>query len=288
MKHVYMIINTLKDEELTFSKGVIRWLQQQNVTVYVNHDLCSLIDEGVQCLVKDTLLWSMDFAIVLGGDGTIIHSARRLAQYNVPILGINLGSLGFLAEIEQRVWQTSLAQVLQGNYKIEERMMLEAEIQSTTNSGTISEVFALNDVVISRMALSRMVGYSLFINNEFVNHYSADGVIISTPTGSTAYNLSAGGPILIPTGNTIVITPICPHSLTSRSLVLSCNDDIRITFEGNRRSWDNDLMLTADGQDGHQLTGDAVIKIKQAKMHTKLLKLEDHDFYKILRHKLGQ
>lgn len=287
MKQVYMIVNTLKDKELTFAYQVIDWLQKQEVEVFLDtriHDKYQISDDYVK---NEHELDTIDFAIILGGDGTIIHSARRLAQHGLPILGINLGSLGFLAEIEQGEWKESLSLVLEGKYEVQNRMMLEARTINNADGTSSNRSFALNDVVISRMALSRMVGFSLFVNDEFVNYYSADGVIISTPTGSTAYNLSAGGPILAPNGENMVITPICPHSLSARSIVLSSEDVIRITFEHNRRLWENDLMLTVDGQEGLKLTSDSEIIIRKSDLKTRLLKLEGHNFYKVLRHKLG-
>lgn len=287
MKQVYLIVNTTKDQDLDFAYEVIEWLQEQEVDVFVDTKLHAEYEIGEKYLKHEHELDTIDFAIVMGGDGTIIHSARRLAQHGVPILGINLGSLGFLTQIEQCEWKESLSQVLEGKYQIQNRMMLEAKVYNNVEGTSSSRSFGLNDVVISRMALSRMVGFSLFVNDEFVNFYSADGVILATPTGSTAYNLSAGGPILEPNGETMVVTPICPHSLGSRSLVLSSKDVVRITFEHNRRLWENDLMLTVDGQEGIKLSSDSEIIIKKSNLITRLLKLEGHNFYKALRHKLG-
>ncbi len=288
MKVVYLIINTIKDKDLGFANNIITWLNDQGVEVLVDTKIHEKYELSDQCVNCESDLDRADFAIVLGGDGTIIHSARKLAQHQLPILGINLGNLGFLAEIEQKDWKESLSQVLEGNYTIEDRMMLECQTYDVVEETTSSKSFGLNDVVISRMALSRMVGFSLYVNEEFANYYSADGVILSTPTGSTAYNLSAGGPILAPHNEMMVMTPICPHSLTARSLVLSSADTIRITFEHNRRSWGKDLMVTIDGQEGQQITSDTEIIIRKSNLKTRLIKLEGHDFYHILRRKLGR
>jgi len=287
MKQVYMIVNTVKDPDLSFACEVVHWLKKQEVQVYVDTRIHEEYELNQEFLKNDNPLEKFDFAIVMGGDGTIIHSARYFAQHNIPILGINLGSLGFLAAIEQHEWKNSLSQVLEGRYEVQDRMMLETNTYNSEEGTTVNHAYALNDIVISRMALSRMVGFSLFVNDDFVGDYSADGVIISTPTGSTAYNLSAGGPILAPMGETLVITPICPHSLTARSIVLSSNDVVRITFEHNRRLWENDLMLTVDGQEGHQLSSDSEIIIRKAALKTQLIKLEGQNFYKVMRHKLG-
>jgi NAD+ kinase len=285
MKHVYLIINTDKDYELTYSCKIIKWLKEHSCEVYIDQNVRSCYAFDAIDVTDESELDHIDFSIVLGGDGTIIHSARRLAQHEIPILGINLGNLGFLAEIEEHEWKEHLLEVLNGSYDIEPRMMLEAEIYE--NGALVEEGFGLNDVVISRMALSRMVGFSIFVNDKFVNYYSADGIIIATPTGSTAYNLSAGGPILAPYNEMIVMTPICPHSLTARSIVLSSDDVVKITFEHNRRSWENDLMVTIDGQEGKKISSETEIIIKKAQLKTRLIKLEGHDFYHILRRKLG-
>jgi NAD+ kinase len=280
-----MIINTDKDYELTYSCKIIEWLKNHLCEVYIDKDVRRCYDFQALEVTEDTDLDHIDFSIVLGGDGTIIHSARKLAQHEIPILGINLGNLGFLAEIEEHEWEEHLLEVLNDHYEVEPRMMLEAEIYE--NGLLVEDGFGLNDVVISRMALSRMVGFSIYVNNEFVNYYSADGIIVATPTGSTAYNLSAGGPILAPHNEMIVMTPICPHSLTARSIVLSSDDVVKITFEHNRRSWENDLMVTIDGQEGKKISSDTEIIIKKAILKTRLIKLEGHDFYHILRRKLG-
>ncbi len=285
MHRVYIIVNIIKDETLQLTNEIIQWLHENDCTIFIDEKVRNCNHLDATCIQSEEDLDNIDFAIVLGGDGTIIHSARKLAQHKIPILGINLGNLGFLAEIEEKEWQDNLKLVLEGNYEIETRMMLEAHVYE--DGLVVQDGFGLNDVVISRMALSRMVGFSVYVNDEFVNYYSADGLIISTPTGSTAYNLSAGGPIVAPHNKMIVMTPICPHSLTARSIVLSSDDQIKITFEHNRRNWDKDLMVTIDGQEGMRISSDADILIKKTSMQTRLIKLEGHDFYHILRRKLG-
>lgn len=285
MHRVYMIVNILKDETLTLTNEIVQWLYEHDCMIFIDEKVRACSDFNATCIQDESELDHIDFAIILGGDGTIIHSARKLALHKIPILGINLGNLGFLAEIEQCNWQKNLLSVLEGHYEVETRMMLETIV--CENKSIVKEGYGLNDVVISRMALSRMVGFSVYVNDVFVNYYSADGVIISTPTGSTAYNLSAGGPLLAPHSEMIVMTPICPHSLSARSLVLSSDDVVKITFEHNRRNWDKDLMVTIDGQEGIRVSSDTDIIIKKAEMKTRLIKLEGHDFYDILRRKLS-
>lgn len=290
MKHVYIIVNTIKDPVMAVTSDILVWLKKNDCIGYVESNVKESINNNIDNIdkideINEDILGKIDFAIVLGGDGTIIHSARKLAQHKIPILGINLGNLGFLAEMEESEWQEYLKCILEGRYEVETRMMLKAKIY---NKGIlIDEGIGLNDVVISRTTLSRMIGFRLFVNNEFVDDYSADGAILATPTGSTAYNLSAGGPILAPHNEMMVMTPICPHSLGSRSIVLSSHDEVRINFIHNRQSWSDNLMLTIDGQKGIELEKETEVIISKADIQTRLIQLEGHNFYNILRQKLG-
>lgn len=285
MNNFYVVPNSIKDKKLTLTKKIIDWLDSYGYKVFVTEEIGNHYNIENYSLAKEKILSTADCAIVLGGDGTILQTSRELAEYNLPILGVNLGNFGFLAEVEEKEVIDTLRKIHAGEYNIEERMMLEADM--SINGNIINSGLALNDIVITRTALSRMVGYSVYVNNNLVNNYKADGVIISTPTGSTAYNLSAGGPLLAPNNEILVMTPICPHSLTARSIVLSGEDIVRITFESNRSSWDEDLMITIDGQEGIKINNDTSIIIRKSNLKTKLIKLNDKDFYSLLRKKLG-
>lgn len=284
MKQFYIIPNNDKEMVMTMTQLIMDYLSERGCEVVLHPSYQEDFDRELP--IDEDLLDGIDCAIVLGGDGTIIHSARMLAKHHIPILGVNLGSLGFLAAIEEHCILKALDAILSDDYQVESRMMLEALVYE--NGELKDSGFALNDVVVSRMALSRMVGYSLYINERFVNDYSADGLIVATPTGSTAYNLSAGGPILEPQTEMLVITPICSHSLSARSIVISSQDVIRITFERNRRAWDNDLMVTIDGQTGVQIINERELVIRKSALVTQMVVLKDYNFYSILRHKLSK
>jgi NAD+ kinase len=286
MNSFFILPNVHKDNELILTKKIADWLVNHKKKVYVHKAFNAegYLDE-LSCNQAEGMN-NVDCAIVLGGDGTIINASRCFARQDIPFLGVNLGNLGFLAEVEAKDIFTTLERVLNNDYTIEKRMMLEASI--CHEDGTVVNRVALNDMVLGRTAISRMVGFSIYVNGDLVNNYSADGIIIATPTGSTAYNLSAGGPILAPTNEMIVITPICSHSLTSRSIVISGNDEVQITFEYNRKLWEDDLMLTIDGQQAVEISKNSVITIKKSSMHTKLIKLNGTNFYSLLRKKLAK
>ena len=216
-----------------------------------------------------------DFAITVGGDGTLLKASRYYAPKNVPILGINLGRLGFLAQVNPDEIVLSVDRLLEGKYRIDDRMMLSA---------FGGNLLALNDIVIKGDTFSRTSKLFLSINGRVVCDYLADGIIISTPTGSTAYTLSAGGPVLAPDLNAVVIVPICPHTLTSRPLVIPADEEITIASCKTC----NKLKLSADGQDTIDINGEDTVVIKKSSIRAKLviLEKENSDFYSVLRRKL--
>lgn len=218
--------------------------------------------------------------VVLGGDGTIL-SAARLAAGRVPILGVNLGGLGFLAEIPLRELPGALAEVVRGELVIDERAMLEAEIIGP--SGARTRAVALNDMVIAKTGVARVIHLTTSVNGEHLATYPADGVIIATPTGSTAYSLSAGGPIVHPQVDVIVVTPICPHTFTARPVVVS--GGATVTVEVQMRA--DEVCLSVDGQASHDLFAGERVVVRRASERTRLVRLQANSFYGILRTKLG-
>ncbi len=220
------------------------------------------------------------FAIVIGGDGTLISVARFYAQFDVPVFGLNLGRLGFLAQLNLNEIETGINKLLAGKYRIDERLML-----SCSDDESDLSVNALNDIVIKGGNLARTERLFLYVNDELVSDYLADGVIISTPTGSTAYTLSAGGPIISPSVEVLVIVPICPHCLGARPLVVPISDKISVRIEEDG----NDVYVTADGQKSFKLLKESVVRVTKNPKKAKLVFLTDIEksFYSVLREKLN-
>ena len=226
----------------------------------------------------NNLICECDVVITIGGDGTIIHASKYACKYNKPILGINLGRIGFVSGLEANEIHY-LKKLVDGDYKIEQRSMLFINIENKNE-----EFLALNDVVISRGCLSSIVDLCVSLNGHKMNEYRADGLIIATPTGSTAYSLSAGGPIIDPKMECILLTPVCPHSISSRPIILDKNQ--KISVEISLRD-ENDAVMLIDGRDPIKIEKDFKINIRVSERKVKLIKINDDDFYKVLRKKLS-
>lgn len=220
-----------------------------------------------------------DLALVLGGDGTLLSAARALSQAGIPILAVNLGSLGFLTEVPLDELFSTLELVSNGNCPVESRSVVECRVYR--NGDCVADYYALNEAVVNKSAIARLVSFDLFINDGFVVDYKADGVIVSTPTGSTAYSLAAGGPILVPSVDAFVITPVSPHSLTQRPLVVSDSCIVRIKVKSDSEQ----AFLTIDGQVGMPVNHDDEIVCRKAEHFVKLFKVR-RTFFDVLRNKL--
>lgn len=282
MKYIGVISNQDKDIDLSITKQVVNYILSKGCfPVLSEHTAASINMLKYAANTTEDIYKLSDFIIVLGGDGTLLGVGRNSAIYNTPILGINLGTLGFLTDVEVSGASESIDKVLSGDYKIEKRMMLEASFYS---KGVLKDSYlALNDVCITRGVFSKIVDLSVFINQEFLDTYRADGIIISTPTGSTAYNLSAGGPILKPDSEIVAITPICPHALNARSIVISAEDVVTVEVYKKSRG---DLLISMDGQTGTSLSSNDIVRIKRSKYYTSIIKTNYLGFYDILRRKL--
>ena len=222
---------------------------------------------------------------MLGGDGTLLHTALDLVEDNIPILGVNLGTLGFLTALEKEEVYEGLDKLMANQYQIEHRMMLKGVV--VKHGEKTSEALALNDIIVTRSGFSRLVETRVYINDVLAGDYAGDGVIVSTPTGSTGYNLSAGGPVVLPETELMAITPICPHSLTARSIVVSPGDKIRIEIGRRRKSQPEEALVTYDGQTVVELESGDSIEIHRARQRVHLIKVTDRTFYEILREKLS-
>lgn len=285
MNRFLVITNENKDKDNIYTNQVTEYIKAtgRKVTLLKAHSLESIKEENPDP--------DAECAIVLGGDGTLISCATHLMDLNIPILGINLGTVGFLAEIEKTHIEDALNSLFEDNYLIENRMMLKGELhKGNLHMPPIDDGFycgyALNDIVITRKGLSRIISIRIYVNEELVDDYRGDGVIISTPTGSTAYNLSAGGPIILPKANVMVITPICPHSLSPRSIVISSDDEVKIVLRKSKKTQQDEAIATYDGQNIIDLGTEDVLIIKKAEYSTRLIRLNHTSMYEVLRSKL--
>lgn len=280
LKHIGIIPNLNKDIDLNFTRRITKWLNEKQILPYMSKEIATMMEGNVIAVEKEELYKISDCLIVIGGDGTILSVAEYACLYDVPIVGVNLGRLGFLADIEPNEIERALEKLIQENYKIEERMMLRATIIEP--NGQKSVFNALNEINVSRGSFSRLVEFKICINDALSDIYPADGVIVATPTGSTAYNLSAGGPIVAPLAQTYVVTPICPHTLHSKSMMLCKEDKVQIqTLEETK-----DMALSMDGQLKMYLTPQDIVQIECSPYVTKLIKISERKFFEILREKI--
>lgn len=279
MEKFYIITNYTKD-------GDNRITRQIKVCIESYGKTCILCEKNEkEEIIVETIPENIDCALVIGGDGTFIQASRLLFGHDVPMLGINMGTLGYLTEVEVQNVEEAIAQLMRGEYSIERRMMLYGSVFSQ-GTDKISDV-ALNDIVLNRDGLMKIVHFDLYVNGQLLNSYQADGLIVSTPTGSTAYNLSAGGPIVEPTASLMVITPICSHALlNSRSIVFSDEDEITIQISSRKDGQIDQAAITFDGDDFIPLqTGDKVV-IKKAWETAQIIKLSKISFLETLREKM--
>lgn len=283
MKKVGLIPNEEKDKDYALTKRLAEYLLEKGCTPMLKPEIAQAIGLVANGYSLDDIFQTSDFIISLGGDGTLLGVGRRVSKYERPILGINLGTLGFLTAEEKNNAEYAIDCVLDDNYVLEKRMMLEASIHSETECK--SNVYALNDICISRGGLYKILEYCIFVNDEYVDTLRADGVIVCTPTGSTAYNLSAGGPVLKSDAKMIAITPVAAHTLTSRSIVVSADD--KIVIEINPKE-DIPFAISADGQENYSMEGKAVVTIEKSQYSTSIMKTNTQGFYEILRRKLGR
>ena len=266
---------------LDFARKVAADLRRRGLNVCFDMATAEAVGDKASCSTRAELGTQSDLLITFGGDGTLLSVARH-APAHVPILGVNMGTLGFLTEIRAEEFEPLLEKVLQGNYIVEPRVTFNARVHGPDRDGT--EYRVLNDVAINKSALSRIVELRVTVAGQFVSTFRADGLIICTPTGSTAYNLSAGGPIVYPTMGAIVITPICPHMLTNRPLVLPDELDIEISIANPQER--QEIYVTLDGQEGMPLTPNDRVCVRKSDQRVLLVQSPDKNYFDVLRTKL--
>ena len=259
---------------------LLSWLSSRGLTVALDKETSGLASvAGATAVRKEDLPGQVDLLVVLGGDGTLLSMARAVGDLGVPILGVNLGGLGFLTATPLDEMVAAVQALVSGHMAIEERMMLAARVRR--RGEWLRTHIALNDVVILKSAMSRIINLSVSVEGRHATAYRADGLIISTPTGSTAYSLSAGGPILFPLMDAVVLTPVCSHTLTNRPIVLPGHDRIEVILRSAEQ-----VMLTLDGQVGVELEESDAVEIGQAGARIRLARFPHKDFFSVLRTKL--
>lgn len=273
--------NPQKDRFFKLLPELINWFSHRKIDIIFPEELKSKIDSkknlNLQYVDRKGFKVKPDLYVAFGGDGTILHIVQNLGAQNKPILGVNLGRLGFLAEAQVADLYSAMNQIIKNNFTIDERIMLKAKV-----NGSETEALVLNDVAINKLNEAKLILITIYQNDAFFNRFIADGVIISTPTGSTAYNLSAGGPVILPNADVMVITPICPHSLSIRSVVLNSKSKISIYVETDLQKY----SLSFDGQPQIICESGTSIDVTKAETTAKLIRLADYNFAKTLRTKL--
>lgn len=287
MNHFYVITNRTKDEDLSTTEMIRNYLMKRGKSCYIQDSEDTVSASGIQTSISD-LPTHIDCVIVLGGDGTLLRAARNLVDLNVPFLGINLGTLGYLTEGDKNNITDILERIIAGEYFIEERMMLRGRVISPEGE-ILAEDVALNDLTVNRIRVLRVFRFKLYVNGAFLYLYNADGIIVSTPTGSTAYNLSCGGPIVEPTAKLFLVTPIAPHSLNNRSLILSSTDKIELEILGSEKDTKSQTEYVAyfDGDAFVEVKPGSRIELVRAQQVTKILKLSSQSFLETLRIKMS-
>jgi NAD+ kinase len=278
MKKIGIISKTSHPDPIKLLKELLPWLRKKGCEVYVDLDTASGLNiEGYQ---RSQIPAIADFIVVLGGDGTMLSVARLIGEKGIPILGVNIGGLGFLTTVQKDDIYEVLEKVIGEQCAVEERMMLTACV--LRHSECIADYLVVNDVVVNKGALARIIDLETYIDHEYIATFKADGLIVSTPTGSTAYALSAGGPIVYPTVNSIILAPICPHTLTNRPIVLP--DDVHVDII--LKSMNEDVFLTIDGQVGFSLRQNDIVQVRKSKLKARFFTPCERDYFEILRTKL--
>jgi len=280
IKRIGIISKPKKTEIREIVPSLTQWLRERNVEVFLDKETASLLESAEKSLSRNEMPSQVDLLVVLGGDGTLLAAARALNRKPVPILAVNLGGLGFLTVITREELYPTLELVLAGDFKTERRVQIEGELVRADE--VISSFLALNDVVLNKGAIARILDFDVLVNGRFISTYKSDGLIVSTPTGSTAYSLAAGGPIVTPAVEAFVVTPICAHTLTNRPLVLPDSVQIEVVVKSQREV----AYLTVDGQMGIATHSDDAVRLKKASSCVEIIQPPNKDYFEILRQKL--
>jgi len=280
IKRVGIISKPKKTEIGELVTPLLDWLRKREIDVCIDKETAATLAVPEKCVTRNEMPSVVDLLVVLGGDGTLLAMARALAGKPVPILGVNLGGLGFLTVITREELYPTLEGVLSGNFQTERRVQIAAEIVRADEA--IASYLALNDVVLNKGAIARILDFEVFVDGKFVSNYKSDGLIVSTPTGSTAYSLAAGGPVVAPSVQAFIITPICAHTLTNRPLVISDTSQVEVVVKSQRES----SYVTVDGQVGIAARSEDIVRMKKASSWVELVEPVEKNYFEILRQKL--
>lgn len=285
MKRIGIIAKQNKPEAVAITGQLVKWLGAKGIEVFLEEGIREAIPltqpgSCVSGVKKEEIPSRAEMIIVLGGDGTLLSLARLMGRHEVPILGVNLGGLGFLTEITLDELYRVLERVMGGDFVTDERVVLKVGV--IRREERLAEFIVLNDAVINKGALARIIDIETTINGEYLTTFKSDGLILSTPTGSTAYNLSAGGPIVYPSLHCIIITPICPHTLTNRPIMIPDDVEVRVLLKSRQQ----EVLLTLDGQQGFALEFGDVVEVKKAEGRILLIKSPYRHYFEVLREKL--
>ncbi len=270
-------------EVARLAREAVALLMERGVSVWINRESAETLGHPARGVSEAELARRVNVVVVFGGDGTILRTARAAAPHGIPILGVNLGAFGFLAEVNGPEVEHALHRLLEGDYQLDERMMLRSRVEQPGRS--TQEFLALNDIVVTKSGYARLLKLRTFVNGEHLATHLADGMIVATPTGSTAYSLSAGGPIVHPAVDGIVLTPICAHTLNARAVVVSGTDTVTIRVDPIGAP-PPPPILTVDGQEGFPLREGDEVRVERSPHRTRLVRLGRGGFYSILRAKL--
>lgn len=280
MQTIGLVLNLTKGRVPQVAREIVAWLERRGIhTLFTRSDSLA-VDLPARGAEEEDLIRQADCFLALGGDGTLLAAARFALAGNKPLMGINLGQLGFLTEIELPDLYRGLEKLLAGEYTLEARMTLRGELR---RAGKVAgEFLALNDIVVTRGAFSRLIELRTYVEEDFVATYPADGLIVATPTGSTAYSLAAGGPIVVPSLEVVLLTPICPHTFYARPLVIEAEKQVRVVIESDMA----EVMLTVDGQRGYPLKPRDEIRVTKGATSLRLIRLAGRSFFEVMRQKL--
>lgn len=285
IKRIGIVLKPHQPDALKTICQLVAWLAERDITLVGGPEIeREQIEHQTGCAVPqvetDKLAAEVDLMLVLGGDGTMIATARMVGDHEVPVLGVNYGGLGYLAEFRIEELYSALESILSGNYRLDRRVMLAVELRRGDDPPKTSRV--LNDVVINKSALARIIEIETYFDHYYVSSFRADGLIVSTPTGSTAYNLSAGGPVIFPSMNAVVITPICPFTLSNRPIVVPDNAEIELLLKTDNE----EVALTLDGQVGFQMEVADRVVIRKSRTTFNIIQPSNRNYFDVLRDKL--